>query len=106
MFDLFSWLPSNIGSWFKTVLQTGLLLLIIVVSFFMLIKCLLKLITSILSHSTAQLMFTQVNKLEAAQHHGASNEFYNPSIDAFTQPPSKGHDGPGAGNQAILAMWE
>lgn len=103
MFDFFIWLPSNIVSWFKTVLQTGLLLLIIVVSFFILIKCLLKLITSILSHSTAQLMFTQVDILEAA-HHGASNEFYSPSIDSFTQPPSKGHDGPGAGNQAILAM--
>lgn len=48
-------------------------------------------------------MFTQVDILEAA-HHGASNEFYSPSIDSFTQPPSKGHDGPGAGNQAILAM--
>ena len=82
MFGLFSWLPSNTGSWFKTVLQTGLLLLITAVSFFILIKCLLKLITSIFNHSTAQLTLIQIDILEAAQHHVASSEFSNLSTDS------------------------
>ena len=53
------------------------------------IKCLLKLITSILNHSTAQLILIQIGILEAAQHHVASSEFSNVSTDSFTNHPLK-----------------
>lgn len=70
-FDLFSWFPAGIGSELRMVLQTGLLLLIICIV--VLIKCLLKIANSAITHSTMQLMFSQMTMLDAL-HQGRFND--------------------------------
>lgn len=62
--DLSSWLPSGIGSWLRTVLQTGLLLFILIICIVILTKCLLKIITSVVTCLTTQVMFAQMTMLD------------------------------------------
>ena len=68
--NLFSWLPSGIVSWLRTITQTGSLTIILSNMHIMLTKCFLKIVTSAITHSTMWLMFAQMTILDAFYQDG------------------------------------
>lgn len=86
--DLSSWLPSGIGSWLRTVLQTGLLLFILIICIVILTKCLLKIITSVVTCLTTQVMFAQLTMLDVLHWDRLyeSEDLEEIIANAFTRP--------------------
>lgn len=68
--NFFSWLPSGIVSWLRTITQTGLVTIILNNIHIMLTKCFLKIVTSAVTHSTMQLIFAQMVLLDAFYQDG------------------------------------